>query len=176
MRPIGLYASSNYRHPLANLFLSLAPAFLHLNDHRRMRFSSRLTQLQTLIFVGKIPNGTQSTPPVPQLFWLRECVNSRSRNIFNGLLLVPVNGKIPALNSMAQFVNYKGRGISTSYAPGIRLRPKARRFPSRGGIQYLTKIVAGKNSGALLLTIQRLRAMARPQRQRFVYRIARLAA
>jgi hypothetical protein len=26
-------------------------------------------------------------------------VNSRSRNIFNGLLLVPVNEKIPALNS-----------------------------------------------------------------------------
>jgi hypothetical protein len=27
-----------------------------------------------------------------------QSVNSRSRNIFNGLLLVPVNEKIPALN------------------------------------------------------------------------------
>jgi hypothetical protein len=31
---------------------------------------------------------------------LRASVNLRAQNIFNGLLLVPVNEKIPALNSI----------------------------------------------------------------------------
>jgi hypothetical protein len=34
------------------------------------------------------------------LFRLFASVNSPCRNIFNGLLLVPVNEKIPALNSI----------------------------------------------------------------------------
>jgi hypothetical protein len=49
---------------------------------------------------GKILNGTPSPPPAPQLFRLRASVNLQRRNIFNGLLLVPVNEKIPALNSI----------------------------------------------------------------------------
>ena len=56
--------------------------------------------LQSLIIAGKIPNGTPSPPPAPQLLRLCASVNSQSRNIFNGLLLVPVNEKIPALNSI----------------------------------------------------------------------------
>ena len=47
-----------------------------------------------------MPNGTPSSSPAPQLFRLRVTVNSQSRNIFNGLLLVPVKEKIPALNSI----------------------------------------------------------------------------
>jgi hypothetical protein len=54
--------------------------------------------LQPLIIEGKKPNGTQSPPPTPQLFRLCASVNSRCRNTLNGLLRVPVNEKIPALN------------------------------------------------------------------------------
>jgi hypothetical protein len=39
-----------------------------------------------------------SPPPAPQVFRLSASVNFQSRNIFNGLLRVPVNEKIPALN------------------------------------------------------------------------------
>ena len=56
--------------------------------------------LQPLIMRGKISNGTPSRTPAPQLFRRRASVNLRRRNIFNGLLLVPVKEKIPALNSI----------------------------------------------------------------------------
>ena len=62
------------------------------------RVNDSCSPLQPLIIVGKIPNGTPSPPPVLHLFRPRASVNSRSQNIFNGFLRVPVNEKIPALN------------------------------------------------------------------------------
>ena len=64
------------------------------------RVNESCSPLQPLIIAGKIPNGTPTPPPAPQLFRLRASVNLRSQNIFNGFLRVPVNEKIPALNSI----------------------------------------------------------------------------
>jgi hypothetical protein len=46
----------------------------------------------------KIQHGTQSPPPALRFFRLHASVNSRLRNIFNGLLLVQVNEEIPAFS------------------------------------------------------------------------------
>jgi hypothetical protein len=47
-----------------------------------------------------MPNGTPSPPPAPQLFRLRAALTRWSKNIFNGLLLVPVKEKITAFSSI----------------------------------------------------------------------------
>jgi hypothetical protein len=56
--------------------------------------------LQPLINMGKMPNGTPSARLRRSRSGYVQAVNSRSRNIFNGFLRVPVNEKIPALNSI----------------------------------------------------------------------------
>jgi hypothetical protein len=70
-------------------------------DLRRNRLSGRLTPLQR----GPIPHKYGENivrdavaAPAPQKFRPRTGVNFRSRNIFNGLLRVPVKKKNPALN------------------------------------------------------------------------------
>jgi hypothetical protein len=84
-----------------NLSLTLSSAFLLLKDCQRNRLAGRLTQLKptpTFDKYGKNAERDAVAAPVLQLIRLRAGVNSRGRNIFNGLLRVPVNEKIPALN------------------------------------------------------------------------------
>jgi hypothetical protein len=52
----------------------------------------------TLDKYGKNAERDAVAAPAPQLIRLSAGVNNRGRNIFNGLLRVPVNEKIPALN------------------------------------------------------------------------------
>ena len=95
-----LYASGVWRHLYVNFFLSLASAFLVLKDLHRKRFEGRLTQLQPLIIVGKRTERDALAAACAAAFPVARSVNSLSRNIFNGLLLVPVNEKIAPLNSI----------------------------------------------------------------------------
>jgi hypothetical protein len=57
-----------------------------------MRLPEKLTGIKALIYKGEMQKGSQAGASS----W----VNRRSRNIFNGLLRVPVKEKIPALNSI----------------------------------------------------------------------------
>ena len=66
-----------------NLSLTLASAFLLLKDPQRNRLAEQVNEsfsplqpLKIAILRGKIPNGTPSPPPAPQLFRLCASVNS----------------------------------------------------------------------------------------------------
>jgi hypothetical protein len=82
-------------------------AFVPIPSSERLSANSPCLQvnessspLQPLLIRGKLPNETPSPPPAPQLLLLRAALTRWSKNIFNGLLRVPVNEKIPAFSSI----------------------------------------------------------------------------
>ena len=98
-----LYATCECRHLPVNFPLRFRLHSFFSRIFQRNHLDVRLTKAQpapALDNRGKIPNGTPSPPPAPQLSRLYKRVNSWRRNIFNGLLRVPVKKKIPALNSI----------------------------------------------------------------------------
>jgi hypothetical protein len=92
-----LYAPGGCWHLHVKFSLTFSSAFLILKDLRRNRLAAGLTRAAARsnpwCCEEKGPNGTPTPPPVLQLFRLRASVNSRSQNIFNGFLRVPVNEK-----------------------------------------------------------------------------------
>jgi hypothetical protein len=86
---------------------SFAPAFLLLKDLQRNRLADRLTRrimrsgpYISGVYCGKNA-GENAIAAASAAVVPAACrINSRSQNIFNGLLRVPVNEKIRALNSI----------------------------------------------------------------------------
>jgi hypothetical protein len=94
-----LYASCEWWH----LALTFSSAFLLLKYLQRNRLAGRLTQLkpaQAIDYKRKNTERDAIAAACAAAVSAAYVVNSRSRNIFNGLLLVPVNEIIPALNSI----------------------------------------------------------------------------
>jgi hypothetical protein len=93
--------------PLLTDPLRSRPAFLLLKDLQRNRFTGRLTRkimrsspYISGVYCGKKRRGERYRRLSGAVVPAARRINSRSRNIFNGLLRVPVNEKIPALNSI----------------------------------------------------------------------------
>jgi hypothetical protein len=98
-----LYATGEFRHRLVKLSLTLSPVFLILKDFHRNRLADKLTRLQpapTLDKSGKNTERDAVAAACAARCSARALVNSRAGNIFNGFERVPVNEKIPALNSI----------------------------------------------------------------------------
>ena len=96
-----LYATREYRHPCVKSHLTLSSSFLILRDLRRNRLADRLTSARaapTLDKYGINAERDAIAALAPQPFRLCAVVNSCVQNIFNGLLRVPVNEIILALN------------------------------------------------------------------------------
>ncbi len=70
--------------------LTFSSAFVLLEDLQRILLDGRLTKAPALYNCGKIPDGTHRRRLRRGCSGLRASVNSRSRNIFNGLLRVPL--------------------------------------------------------------------------------------
>jgi hypothetical protein len=98
-----LYAFGEWWRLFVNLALTVSSAFLLLKDLRRNRLVGRLTQLQPAPTPDKYEEKYLRDAigaPALQPLRLSASLNSRSQNIFNGLLRVPVKKKNPALNSI----------------------------------------------------------------------------
>jgi hypothetical protein len=83
--------------------LTLALPFLILKDLIGKRLAGRLTQLrpdQTTDITRKNSERNAIAAASAAAVWAAVVVNRRDRNIFNGFERVPVNEKIPALNSI----------------------------------------------------------------------------
>jgi hypothetical protein len=96
-----LHTRRQKQPPFVNFPLTFSLSFLLLMDLRRNRLDGGLTRLQPAPIPDKFgQNAVWDASPRLR----RSCsgcapsVNFGSQNIFNGLLRVPVNEKIPALN------------------------------------------------------------------------------